>query len=563
LAGGRAYSENDGVAAFRDLDPRLAEHFFVDPAATNIFHRDMAGLGKSLPVSELAPSAVLFDSGLFSYHMDDLTRPHRRILLNRWAAWLRARHGNQADLEKAWQIPGQSPPLLPGDSLVRSKVELLSLSHILAASPRFRMRIADQIAFLDELQREWFLAQEDFADKNLPPALWSTTAWISPAWLRDIQTGLSASLDVVEDRSELLMADVAQEDGKSPFLEFSALSASGLQDFLTPYYRVSGKPFVVWDATGIWPGDRDFLRTVRTMAMAALQNWNGILHRTLYSTEIPKELEESKSVPGPALQNPAFVAVLPLGRNLFLRGDLDPAPVVLRRPLLRPSEIATKLPKVPSRSNPLGSRFPAWLPFVGGVEAGVDLPDWRDEQALSNCQSAGFVSSVTGQLLVHPIDDLLEIRTPRTVAMAGTLDNKSLESAGAAISKTGGYGAAYATSLDGLPLSASRAILIGLAGRCDNSDSVFERSAEPRGSHETVWRLAEPGSAPLLMAPVAAEFAFPNARSGKWTVAPLDAFGRLLGTSSLPVESLPEKGLVVPLDNRTHRAPLFLLQHEE
>lgn len=563
LAGGRIYSESDGVAAFRELDPRLSEHFFLDPAATKVLHRDLSDFRKSLPVPELAPSAVLFDSGLFSYHMDALTRPHRRILLNRWAAWLRERYANQAELEKAWQVAGQAPPLLPDDNLVRSKVELLSLSHILAASPRFRTRIGDQIEFLDGLQRTWFADQKTFADNNLPPALWSTTAWISPAWLRDIQTGLSASLDVVEERSELFRPDTPPENGKSPFLETSPLSRAGMEEFLTPFYRVAGKPFVVWDATGIWPGDRDFLRSLRTMVMAAIQDWSGLLHRTLYSTETPQILEETKSLPGPALQNPAFVAVLPLGRHLFLRGDLESAPVVLRRPLLRPSEIVTRLPEIPSRSNPLGSRFPAWIPFAGGVEAGLNIGDWRDEEALSKCLSGESITSVTGQVTIRPDHDLMEIRTPRTVALAGTLDNTSLDAPGIALSKATGYGAAYATSLDGLPLNESHAMLIGLVGRCDNSDTVFERSVEPRGSYETLWRTALPGSSPVLMEPVSASFAFPSALPGKWTITPLDAFGRPLGTSAWTVDSQPGTGVAVPLDNTTHHAPLFLLQHEE
>lgn len=563
LAGGRIYSENDGVAAFREIDPRLSEHFFLDSAATDILHQDLAGFRTTLPVATLAPSAVLFDSGLFSYHVDDLTRPHRRILLNLWAAWLRTRYDNQIKLEKAWQIPGQASPLLPDDNLARSKVELLSLSHILAASPRFRMRIGDQITFLDELQRKWFLDQKTFAEENMPPSLWSTTAWISPAWLRDIQTGLSASLDVVEDRTEILRPDVSPEDGKSPFLEISPFSSSGLADFLTPYYRVAGKPFIVWDTTGTWPGDRDFLRTLRTMTMAALQNWTGILHRTLYSIDIPQTLTETGATPGPALQNPAFVGVLPLGRHLFLRRDLDPAPIVLRRPLLLPSEIATKLPEIPSRRNPLGTRFPAWIPFAGGVETGSGLEDWRDEAALEKCQAEGTVTSVTGQLTLRPESDLMEIRTPRTIALVGTLNGKSLDASGVTLTGAKGYGAAYVTTLDGLPLSESRSMLIGLVGRCDNSHAVFEQSTEPRGSHDTVWRMSQAGSSPLLMEPVSADFSFPSASPGRWTITPLDVFGRALGSLPRPLPSTPEKGLSLSLENRNYGTPLFLFKYED
>lgn len=562
LAGGRPYSAADDVAAYRELDPRLGEVFFVDAAATKILDRDLETFWKSPPVPALASSSLLYDSGLLSYHIEDMTRPHRRMLMNRWAAWLRTRHGDQAGLENAWQVAGQATPLFPDDNLSRSKVELLSFSNILAASPRFRKRISDQVEFLDQVQREWFAAQKKFADASLPPSLWSTTAWIAPSWLRDIQTGLSASLDVVEERVELLRPDVRQENEKSPFLNISALSEPGLAGFLTPYYRVAGKPFLVWDSTGMWPGDRDFLRVLRTMAAASLQGWNGILHRKLYSTEFPDALEEACSVPAPALQNPSFLAVLPLGRHLFLRGDLDPAPPVLRRQLLRPSEIASKLPAVPSLTNPLGDRFPTWMPFAGGVEAGTDLPDWRDEAGLEKSRSGGSVTSLTGQLAIRPADDLMEIRTPRTLALAGTLGGQSLQSDGVRIDQITGSGAAYMTALDGLPLSESRAILLGLVGPCNNSGTAVDRSTEPRGIHPAVWKIADPGKAPILMAPVSATFSLRSAPPGKWTLTALDALGRPLASDPVAVEPHPGGGLSLSLDNSKPRAPLFLLRHE-
>jgi len=207
------------------------------------------------------------------------------------------------------------------------------------------------------------------------------------------------------------------------------------------------------------------------------------------------------NAPWPRPPESGFCGCASTGRHLFLRRDLDPAPIVLRRPLLRPSEIATKLPEIPSRSNPLGARFPAWVPFAGGVETGLGLEDWRDEEALAKRLTAESVSSVTGQLTVRPDNHSMEIRTPRTVALVGTLDNKSIEASGVILRKTTGYGAAYVTALDGLPLKESHAMLIGLVGRCDNSGTVFERSTEPRGPHETVWRTSMPGTSPLLMEP--------------------------------------------------------------
>ncbi len=560
LAGGRPYSDADGVAAVRDMDPRFSEVFFVDPRATEILQRDMEVFWSEPPIDHLDSSSILYDGGLLSYHVDDLTRPHRRMLMNRWATWLRAHHGGQEELEKAWGVEGQPSPLLPGDNLARSRVELVSLSNILAASPRFRKRIAEQVQFLDEVQREWFRARKDFADQTLPSTLWSTTAWISPSWLRDLQVGLSASLDVVEERVELLRPEVPPEDGKSLFLDLSPLSEEGIADFLTPYYRVSGKPFIVWDPTGMWPGDRDFLRSLRTMVVAALQGWNGILHRKLYSLEPQAAMEEVGSVPGPALQNPAFLAMLPLGRHIFLRGDLDPLPLMLRRPLLTPTDIVSKLPLVPSLSKPLGDSFPAWIPFVGGVEAGTDVVGWRAAELPQELLPGEPVTAAGGQVALNPDADRLVIRTPRTIAVAGEFDGQGVESDHGAISEAVGYGVVYMTTLDNLPLSESGAVLLGLVGRCNNTGARIERSTEPRGTYPAVWRMADAGRAPILMERVAATFTLSTEKADGWTITPLDARGRPVGPSA-SIASTDGK-LSLPLDNRTHRAPLLLLRRE-
>lgn len=559
LAGGKSYHESDGVAAYRELDPRAGEFFFVDSAATASLHANIDRFANDGLPPGLGSSTLLRDSGFFSYHMDDLTRPHRRMLINQWSEWLKRRYQNQEGIEKAWQVAGEPPALFTGESLMRSKMDLLSLSQVLAAPARFRPRISDQITFLESLQLEWFLEQKAYAGRILPPAMWSTTAWVSPGWLQDIQTGMAASLDFVELSQERILPRVASAPGESQFSLDSPFTEEGLKGFLAPYYRVAGKPFVIWDATAAWPGDREFLHPLRTFLMAALQGWDGIVHRILTTLDPPLELTAVPLGPGPALQNPSVLAMLPLGRNLYLRGDVEALPVILKRPLLTAESLVSNLPRVPSLRDPLGPDYPSEIPFIGSVEAGRNLPAWRDLQAVESFHKGSPVQSVSRQVSLDPASDFLRIQSARSIAIAGDIDGRNLASDGWEIRDIKGYGLTYATSLDSKPLADSGSVLVGLIGKSTNTGTVFEKCMEPRGVLGSIWRFRQTGHGPVIMSPVRATLVVKSKE--EWSITPLDPYGRRLDGSP-PRTRRDGDFLVVEFDNAASEAPLFLLKKQ-
>ncbi len=556
LAGGRVYHADEGVAAFRELNIGYPEYYFVDEAATALLERDLGDFWQSFGTSaRMGPSAILFEGGLFGYHQDFLTRPHHRMLQNRWCAWLRQCYGSGEKLKEAWQMPGEASPLYFDESMERGRVEFLSTSNLLAASPRFRRRIADQLRFLDQFQSEWFLARRAAAEKILPPAKWSATAWTSPAWLRDLQTRTAASLDVIEERAELVETGTMSDPDRALYLDVSPISAASLTTFRTPFQRVEGKPFIVWDAIGAWPGDRNFVRVLRTLALGAIQGWDGVLHRQL--DRFPEEGSPMSDVPlpGRALQNPSVLAILPLGRHLFLRGDLAEAPVVLSRRLVSPDDIASATQAIPAGGNGL----PGWLAFGGKVVARLDSGELARSQ---DAPPDGKISTPDRSLEIDMPSDHMRISTARSVALAGSLSRAEFEDASVILRVADGYGVVYVTTLDGQPITTSRKLLLGFVGRSRNTGQTADRSTEPRGVHPTVWSIRNPGAGPVIMEPVRASVTVKNALAGTWTLLGVDVRGLPLPASPRVLKPASGDKLTLDIDTADARTPLFLLTHE-
>lgn len=556
LAGGRVYQADEGVAAFRELNIGYPEYYFVDEAATALLERDLGDFWQSVGTSaRMGPSAILFEGGLFGYHQDFLTRPHHRMLQNRWCAWLKQRYGSGEELKEIWQMPGEASPLYPDESLERGRVEFLSTSNLLAASPRFRRRIADQLRFLEQFQSDWFLARRAAAEKILPPAKWSATAWTSPAWLRDLQTRTAASLDVIEERAELVETGTMSDPERALYLDVSPISEASLATFRTPFQRVEGKPFIVWDAIGAWPGDRNFVRVLRTLAVGAIQGWDGVLHRQL--DRFPEDGAPMSDVPlpGRALQNPSVLAVLPLGRNLFLRGDLGEAPLVLSRRLVSADDIATATQVIPAGGNGL----PGWLAFGGKVVARLDSGDLAPSQ---DAPPDGKVSTPDRSLEIDMPADHMRISTARSIALAGSLSKGEFDDASVSVRVVDGYGVIYVTALDGQPIPTSRKLLLGLVGRSRNTGQTADRSTEPRGVHPTVWSIRSPGVGPVIMEPIRASLTIKNGLAGSWTLLGVDSRGLPLPAKPRMLKPVSSGNLTLDIDTAEARTPLFLLTHE-
>ena len=545
LGGGRHYGIDDGVAGYRQINNMLANQYFVDPEATRLLLNSVQAASSVQPVSvSLLSSVVLLGDyeGLF-------TPPHRNMLLNAWRTWLQRRYASNDALLAAWQMPGSQPPINPRESFGRAGFELLNVHNFSAFQSRFRKRFADQMQFLEELQAAWFSKVVPDVRKVFPSVKIFSPSWMVTANLGDFQARSAGPLDGVEECLGVTYLATGPE-GAAYFLNRSPFLAPDRWSYRPAFNRIAGRPFLVSENASAWPGDYEFTSLLLTMVIGGLQGWDGILHRgmTTLDPSAPMDVPHNASN---CLQNPAFLAILPLGRHLFVRGDLDRAPIIFSRDLESPSAFREHGP----------AQFPQILQnllLIGGVEARLEGAPASNVNALVEACQATVIKSRTGQVECDLANDLLKISTPASMAIAGkeggsiTTDSVQLES-------SGGYGVVYATALDSKPLAASRSILVGAVGRTRNSGQTVDISNGPLGFHERIWRVLEPGTAPVLMEPSKGALTLHGVPAGNWTLQPLNLFGQLLDAKPVPVS--PKDGtLHVEFDDMT--TSLFLLSHE-
>ena len=547
LGGGRLYGEDDGVAAYRQINPLLANQILVDERA----------LGLMLDTAELAGDLKPFAVSLFSTTMllgdyDALfTVPHRNKLLNAWNKWVAERYKSGADLSAAWQVADQPSPLGSDENLSRMKIRLLNIFDHTPFLEKFRPRFTDQLEFLEDFHGGRVDSLLADVHKLFPDAEIFYSGLVVSSPLADFEPRLALRFDGIEQR--LPDARMGRSPDGSPYFWNESPFRLASHWFYRPAFnRIAGKPFVAVDHAASWPGDFEFARLLLTMAIGGLQGWEGIIHRSLSVDSF--SVGEAGLAAGGLAGNPAFLAVLPLGRSLFLKGDLAQAPVVWSRALDSPSfQRQHGFPALPV------SIQPALL--AGSVEATPDASSNKEEEILSTLRqgSVSRIESPGGHLRCDWDTDRLVISTASTLAVAGSgPDTVSVDKV--SLGSLSPYGVCYATALDDRSLSSSKAILLGAVGRTRNTGQRVDVSTDRVGLHERAWRLDSPGSAPVLMEPVGATFRIEVEDPGSWTLQPLNLLGQPIGE---PLQALKSQNGVLSVDFNNARSPLYLLSHEE
>lgn len=541
LGGGRNYGIDDGVAAYRQIDSRLANQLLVDAEASRLF----LDAARQFPPEKISTVSLLTSAILLGDYESLFTAPHRRMLLNAWRAWLLERYRGDPALLAAWQVPGDAPPLNPNESLAESGIALLNPHNFSMFQSRYRRRAADQMRFLEDLQSKWFARVLPEVGNIFPGAVILSPGWMVADRIGDFHIRAALALDGIEEVLPGTSAGTGTE-GAVYFLNVSPFLPPARWSFRQAFNRIAGRPFHIDENAAAWPDDHEFARILLTMAMGSLQGWNGLLHRSLTGLEQPPQMEQTRDGAN-VLQNPALLAVLPLGRHLFLRKDLQTAETIFSRRLQSPDDFAESGPQSlpPTLQN---------LLFVGGVEASTsDSPIPPRSEAAS-----GILKSVTGQIECDQENDTLRILSPASLALAGTLGG-TVSSGALELATAGGFGVVYASSLDGSSLASSKAILLGAVGRTRNSGQSVEVSNGPLGNYEKLWRVVSEGGAPVLMEPANGMLAIRDAAPGRWSLQPLNPFGQ--PTDDNPAFHDTKDGVLrVPFGNAS--SPLLLLRHE-
>jgi hypothetical protein len=556
LGGRRLYECDDGVEFYRDIPRDNPVPLFFDSAGEQLLKatvRDYFSTpGKSAPDY----AVILFEGSLFHFTDDRLPPAQLRMRQEAWIQWLRAKYPTQASLAAAWLVEGEPSPLKMGESLEKGSIRLMIFSDILKCRKRDLNRACDQLHFLYDAQQDWFQrVAVDLREAGAKTPLCGTV-FNTRALVRDLQIRLMAGLDLVGEFTQSHGVSAPPGDLSTIFLNPDPLQPVDGDFFDAAYSRVEGKPFVVTDDARGWPHDTSFLHVFGNTVVGALQGWDGITHRGLTQLDSPASM---RVVDGTVQQTPSVLALLPLSRNIFIRKDLDTAPILIRRLLQRPGD---PLPtdSITMTESLLARQMPEGAVIAGGVSAILDGATEINSAELTKLIQPDRVLSATGQVEWNKAASRLSVLTPKSLAIAGKLAD-STASTTSTLTGTQGMGILYATSLDGQPLETSKKILVGAIGRSRNKGAQMEQSTFSAPNDPLQYRLIETEEPGILMEPVTGVLELKTSLKGSWKLSPLNLFGQKVGKEELDIAS--SKGVAtIPVDNRKWKTPLMLLSHD-
>lgn len=266
------------------------------------------------------------------------------------------------------------------------------------------------------------------------------------------------------------------------------------------WYRVWGRPYTVSEYNHPAPNDYQIECVPLLCAFAALQDWDGVY---VYSYQ-----HGSQDWNGDRIQrffdingNPTKLALLPTGAMIFRRPDVKPA----------------------QQRVTAGSNLASGMALQHRVGAHLDSESAL--MSLSRPEGCQFTSD-TGEVRWDGGNQekaVFSVDTPRTKLVLGFVAPGDVALDGIRL-KLGrvsrGFGLVALTSLDGLPLSTSRRILLTTIANANNKGVEWNES---RTSVSDRW-----GTTPPMVEIVPAEITIerPNGEvSGIWKAFPLDPTG--------------------------------------
>lgn len=513
---------------------------------------------------------VVNESSLFFNSFETLPGFYAVKLQDRYNEWLKKKYGTDGKLLQAWRVEGEANPFNVGtESLGGGTVALLGVSDLSSCSAKHRKRATDQTRFYYELESSWFEKVRDTVRALGGKTLVQGSSWGGPGHLQEIQTALNTRLDFVGKHTYWLHPHGGWTAAAALFSN-EPIFTHPLDHMLTcAYQHVAGKPFAITEWNFCYPNDYTVEAAPFMAAYGAMQNINAN-HRFVMGAP---ELASSKSGFFDMFASPGGMGVEPLSYFLYVRGDVKPAPVIYEN-CLSDDLLHNPDRKKGQKKNTSENRFymkfdPQAVPddamLVGGVRLSFDekkFPPVWDEKAYASHhdKAAKTLTSVTGELVWDYGRGNTLVKTPKSRAVMGFLDGVNYKHEGLSFTLGKAYGVVSFCSIDNKPLEESSRILLTLVGRDRNSNQELERlmqGDEPVKSAEC-FRVGKIGGSPLIMEPVEIDFALKTAKSGPWSVTPLDAAGRPMNDkkSELAVAGGALKG---KLSNKTTGAFNFII----
>jgi hypothetical protein len=428
------------------------------------------------------------DSLLF-WTVDLLTPEAKRLLAEKFGAWLVQKHGSLAQTREAW---GAAAADAAGDDWDHGAPALLKLDgYVHGVAPARAARLADQLEFYATTMRDFNAANARFLRDDvgvravLNAGNWRTA---NNEHLLDAERWSYLPAEAIAVNRYYTSPHSGKDNGWSVqvghrFASFSALRRA--DDIPAALRQIEGRPMLVTESTWVPPNQ---YRAEGPLTMAAYQSLTGVDAFYWFSMNYA-DWTQPTLVDGFyrgafkwTSQTPDVLGQFPGAALLFRRGDAKRGTPIVRETRLLSDVWAAKPPGLteepgydpnrdPGAWNPAAGtgRMPSLAFLVGPVqvnyttdpaaakfEAG-DLTPWLDPQA-------GLVRSDTREITLNYHRGLLVVDTPRAQGVAGFFpeNERSVATTDVTFTVENDYAQVLAIALDDAPLRESEKVLVQL-----------------------------------------------------------------------------------------------------
>jgi len=241
-------------------------------------------------------------------------------------------------------------------------------------------------------------------------------------------------------------------------------------------FQVVGKPLSVSEWNVPWPAEDRFVYPLYVAAIASLQGWDATM---LYAwTQSPLTMP-TRVGEWTTLADPAFVATIPAAsimiRDGHVRAGTSLHAIRLDEQTLYGRRVSSKTSRS-LRTLVERSRMAVLLPG-NEAPAGATIVEDLDRDFIPGSDSV--VESDTGELRRDWKKGLLTIDTPKTQAVIGSLDERSIPLGNVTVSSSTARATIAFTAMDQKPLKSSERILVTTVARARAPNDKHPFHAEP------------------------------------------------------------------------------------
>ena len=473
--------------------------------------------------------------------------PYRQ-LCQRFGAWTAKRYGSLDAAKTAWK--GESHPSDGEGRLGLYKAWDMTAEGFSKSTPGKQARATDQIRFLAELQRQTYAELAEFLRKECGfKGVISASNWTTAdnRRLGMIERWTYTATDCIDRHGYFGGKHQGEAAGHMLRTGHTFTDKAAVLDpttALTGYLQLAGKPHinteVMWDAPNRLIADGPLLLS----SYSALQGVDGIFSFTTHSGTW--DTDGTSKWP---MMRPGWLGQFPATALQYRRGDLKPGPTVLRQVVSVDDLFAFKGsgfvegPNTDFRLNEApkageAGRDDAFDPYsycVGRVERVIGSAGTPESADLSKFidHANKVVTSATGELRWDWGNGLVTVNSPRSQAVSGYLAKAGpVRLKDVTLSCRNDYGTIHVISLDGLPLTSSRKILV----QAFTEQKLY-------GWQTANGRILDVGQAPINVKDVSATVTFANPAGLKAVV--LDGNGVKRGDLAMAggVLTLPKDAL--------------------